>query len=55
MVSSKKLEDEAKFQECGRRQWLPGQAVMVYYSEDGLPALIGGEHVELQVFVAALP
>jgi transposase len=50
-----KLDDEAKFQECGRRQWLPGQAVMVYYSEDGLPALIGGEHVELQVFVAVFP
>lgn len=46
-----KLDDEAKFQECGRRQWLPGQAVMVDYIGDGLPALIGGEHVELQVFV----
>lgn len=50
-----KLDDEAKFQECGRCQWLPGQAVMVDYSEDGLPALIGGVHVELQVFVAVLP
>ena len=50
-----KLDEEAKFQECGRRQWLPGQAVMVDYSGDGLPALIGGEHIELQVFVAVLP
>jgi transposase len=50
-----KLDEEAKFQECGRRQWLPGQAVMVDYSGDGLPALIGSEHVELQIFVAVLP
>ena len=28
---------------------------MVDYSGDGLPALIGGEYVELQVFVAVLP
>lgn len=34
---------------------LLGQAVMVDFIEDGLPALIGGEHVELQVFVVVLP
>lgn len=50
-----KLDEEAKFQECGRRQCLPGQAVMVDYSGEGLPALIGGERAELQVFVAVLP
>lgn len=30
-----KLDEEAKFQECGRRQWLPGQAVMVDYLKVG--------------------
>ena len=50
-----KLDEEAKFQECGRRQWLPAQAVMIDFSGDGLPAFIDGEKVELQIFVAVLP
>lgn len=50
-----KLDEEAKFQECGRRQWLPAQAVMIDFSGDGLPALIDGKKVELQIFVAVLP